>query len=250
MRLADAVALVTGASSGIGAAAAASLAAAGSRLVLSGRDRDRLNAVAAQTGATALPIDLAEPSGPDRLVEAALGAMGRIDLLICNAGVGWAGPIGELTAAKAAELVELNLLVPVQLSRLVVPGMAERGSGRLVFVSSIAGAVGVRHEAVYSATKAGLNYLAESLRYELEPKGVGISVVLPGAVDTPFFSHRGRPYGRRWPAPIAPERVARAITDAAARDLAVVYVPAWLRFPAWLHGAAPQGFRRLTARFG
>jgi len=218
--------------------------------VLSGRDRDRLNAVAAQTGATALPIDLAEPSGPDRLVEAALGAMGRIDLLICNAGVGWAGPIGELTAAKAAELVELNLLVPVQLSRLVVPGMAERGSGRLVFVSSIAGAVGVRHEAVYSATKAGLNYLAESLRYELEPKGVGISVVLPGAVDTPFFSHRGRPYGRRWPAPIAPERVARAITDAAARDLAVVYVPAWLRFPAWLHGAAPQGFRRLTARFG
>jgi len=250
LRLADAVALVTGASSGIGAAAAASLAAAGSRLVLSGRDRDRLNAVAAQTGATALPIDLAEPSGPDRLVEAALGAMGRIDLLICNAGVGWAGPIGELTAAKAAELVELNLLVPVQLSRLVVPGMAERGSGRLVFVSSIAGAVGVRHEAVYSATKAGLNYLAESLRYELEPKGVGISVVLPGAVDTPFFSHRGRPYGRRWPAPIAPERVARAITDAAARDLAVVYVPAWLRFPAWLHGAAPQGFRRLTARFG
>jgi len=250
LRLADAVALVTGASSGIGAAVAASLAAAGSRLVLSGRDRDRLNAVAAQTGATALPIDLAEPSGPDRLVEAALGAMGRIDLLICNAGVGWAGPIGELTAAKAAELVELNLLVPVQLSRLVVPGMAERGSGRLVFVSSIAGAVGVRHEAVYSATKAGLNYLAESLRYELEPKGVGISVVLPGAVDTPFFSHRGRPYGRRWPAPIAPERVARAITDAAARDLAVVYVPAWLRFPAWLHGAAPQGFRRLTARFG
>jgi len=250
LRLADAVALVTGASSGIGAAVAASLAAAGSRLVLSGRDLERLNAVAAQTGATALPIDLAEPSGPDRLVEAALGAMGRIDLLICNAGVGWAGPIGELTAAKAAELVELNLLVPVQLSRLVVPGMAERGSGRLVFVSSIAGAVGVRHEAVYSATKAGLNYLAESLRYELEPKGVGISVVLPGAVDTPFFSHRGRPYGRRWPAPIAPERVARAITDAAARDLAVVYVPAWLRFPAWLHGAAPQGFRRLTARFG
>ena len=250
MRLADAVALVTGASSGIGAAAAASLAAAGSRLVLSGRDRDRLNAVAAQTGATALPIDLAEPSGPDRLVEAALGAMGRIDLLICNAGVGWAGPIGELTAAKAAELVELNLLVPVQLSRLVVPGMAERGSGRLVFVSSIAGAVGVRHEAVYSATKAGLNYLAESLRYELEPKGVGISVVLPGAVDTPFFSHRGRPYGRRWPAPIAPERVARAITDAAARDLAVVYVPAWLRFPAWLHGTSPRMFRWLASRFG
>lgn len=250
MRLEGAVALVTGASSGIGAAVAAELAAAGARLLLSGRDPRRLKVVAERTGATALPADLADPGGPERLVEAALAAAGRVDLLICNAGAGWAGPIGELSSAKAAELVTLNLLAPVQLARLLAPGMAERRFGRLVFVSSIAGATGVRHEAVYCATKAGLNYLAESLSYELAPCGVGVSVVLPGVVDTPFFSSRGRPYGRRRPAPIPAERVARAITQAAVRDLAVVYVPGWLRFPAWLHGVAPRSFRRLAARFG
>jgi uncharacterized protein len=250
LRLAGAVALVTGASSGIGCAVAASLAAAGCRLVLTGRDHERLSAVAARTAATVMPADLTDPLGPDRLVEAAVAAMGQVDLLVCNAGIGWAGPITELPAAKATELVALNLLAPVQLARLLAPGMTQRGSGRLVFVSSIAGALGVRHEAAYSATKAGVNYLAESLRYELEPQGIGVTVVLPGAVDTPFFTRRGSPYARRWPAPISADRVARAVTDAAARNLDVVYVPGWLQFPAWLHGTAPRIFRRLTSQFG
>jgi short-subunit dehydrogenase len=250
VRLAGAVALITGASSGIGAATAARLARAGARLIVTGRDEERLLAVAARTSATALPMDLAAPEGPARLVESALAAAGRIDLLVCNAGAGWAGPVGELSGARAAELVNLNLLVPVQLARLVAPDMAARRTGRLVFVSSIAGVTGVRHEAVYAAAKAGLNCFAESLDYELAGCGVGVSVVLPGAVDTPFFSRRGRPYDRRWPAPIPAERVAAAITDAAARDLAVVYVPGWLRFPAWLHGCAPRTFRRLAGRFG
>jgi short-subunit dehydrogenase len=249
MRLADAVALVTGASSGIGAATAVRLAAAGARLIVTGRDEERLRAIAARTRAIPLPADLAEPGGPELLVERALAAENRVDLLVCNAGAGWAGPIGELSGTKASELVSLNLLAPVQLARLLAPGMAERGTGRLVFVSSIAGATGVRHEAVYAATKAGLNYLAESLTYELAGTGVGISLVLPGVVDTPFFGRRGRPYERRRPVPIPAERVARAITRAAARDLEVVYVPGWLRFPAWLHGAAPRTFRRMATRF-
>jgi short-subunit dehydrogenase len=250
MRLVDAVALVTGASSGIGAATAIRLAAAGARLIVTGRNEERLDAVAARTGATPLAADLAEPGGAELLVEKALAAEDRIDLLVCNAGAGWFGPIGELSGSKASELVSLNLLAPVQLARLLAPGMAERGTGRLVFVSSIAGATGVRNEAVYAATKAGLNYLAESLSYELAGTGVGISLVLPGVVDTPFFGHRGRPYQRRRPVPIPAERVARAITRAAARDLDVVYVPGWMRLPAWLHGVAPRTFRRAVARFG
>ncbi len=250
MRLAHAVALVTGASSGIGAATATRLAAVGVRLIITGRNEERLRAVAAQTGATPLPADLAEPGGAELLVEKALAAEGRVDLLVCNAGAGWFGPIGQLSGAKASELVTLNLLAPVQLARLLAPGMAERGTGRLVFVSSIAGATGVRHEAVYAATKAGLNYLAESLSYELAGTGVGISLVLPGVVDTPFFGRRGRPYDRRRPVPIPADRVARAITRAASRDLDVVYVPSWLRLPAWLHGVAPRTFRRMAARFG
>jgi short-subunit dehydrogenase len=250
MHLAGAVALVTGASSGIGAAAAYALSAAGARLVLTGRDKARLAAVAEETGATAIPADLADPAGPAELAEATLTATGRVDLLVSNAGAGWAGPIGELSAEKAAELLALNLLAPIQLARLFAPGMAARKHGRLVFVSSIAGTTGVRHEAVYAATKAGLNTLAESLSYELRRQGVGVSVVLPGVVDTPFFSRRGRRYERRWPAPIPAERVARAIIDAAAGDRDVVYVPGWMRFPAWLHGAAPGPFRQLAHRFG
>jgi short-subunit dehydrogenase len=249
VRLAGAVAIVTGASSGIGAATAAALADAGMRLIVTGRHPGRLSQVATQTGAIAVPADLGAPEGAARVVDAAMAAAGQVDLLVCNAGVGWSGPIGDLPANKAEELVALNLLAPLHLTRLLTPGMAERGHGRLVFVSSIAGVLGVRHEAAYAATKAGLNVLAESLAYELHGRGVGVSLVLPGVVDTPFFSHRGHPYDRRTPVPIPAERVANAVARAAARDLDVVYVPGWLRFPAWLHGTAPLAFRALTRRF-
>ena len=249
MRLADAVVLVTGASSGIGAATATRMSAAGARLIVTGRNEERLRDIAARTRATPLAADLAEPGGPELLVEKALAAEGRVDVLVCNAGAGWAGPIGELPGAKASEVVNLNLLAPVQLARLLAPGMAERRFGRLVFVSSIAGVTGVRNEALYAATKAGLNCLAESLAYELADTGVGVSLVLPGVVDTPFFSNRGRPYERRSPRPIPAERAARAIARALSRDLDVVYVPGWLRFPAWLHGAAPLAFRQMMIRF-
>jgi len=250
MRLVDAVVLVTGASSGIGAATAIRLAASGARLIVTGRNEERLREIAAQTSAMPLTADLAEPGGPELLVEKALAAEGRVDVLVCSAGAGWAGPIGELSGTKASELVTLNLLAPVHLARLLAPGMAERGSGRLVFVSSIAGATGVRYEAVYAATKAGLNYLAECLAYELAGTGAGVSLVLPGVVDTPFFGRRGRPYDRRRPVPIPPERVARAIARTVSRDLDVVYVPGWLRLPVWLHGVAPRTFRRMAVRFG
>lgn len=250
MQLAGAVALVTGASSGIGAATALALAAAGARLIVTGRDEDRLKAVAVRAGATAFPADLARPDAVEALTASALHVHGRIDLLICNAGGGWAGPIIEMPAAAAAELAAVNLLAPVQLARLLLPGMTARRAGHLVFVSSIAGVTGVRNEAVYAATKAGLNSLAESLRYELAGTGVGVSVVLPGAVDTPFFSRRGHPYERRWPAPVASDLVARAIIRAVTRNRAEVYVPGWLRFPAWLHGAVPRAYRSLAGRFG
>src|SRR5258708_29621086 len=160
MQLKGAIALVTGASSGIGAATAEYLGQAGARLLLTGRDEQRLQAVAARAGAVALVADLTETDGPDRLVERALAAEGRIDLLVCNAGIGWAGPISELPAATAAAIVNLNLLAPVQLNRLVPPAMVAQGSGRLGFVSSIAGAIGVGHEAVYAVSKAGHNCLA------------------------------------------------------------------------------------------
>ena len=263
MRLNGAVTLVTGASSGIGAATATALAAAGARLLLTGRDAARLAEVARQSGGVALPADLAVPGEPARLAVAAsqaalaapwarrtTGDQGGIDILVNNAGLGWAGPLGEVTTANITELMAVNLAAPMELTRLLVPGMAQRGRGRVAFVSSIAGVTGVRGEAVYAATKAGLSTFAESLAYEVRDHGVRVCVIVPGVIDTPFFGRRGRPYGRKRPAPIAAERVATAIVTALEHDRAVVYVPRWLRVPAWIHGTAPGAFRALAARFG
>jgi short-subunit dehydrogenase len=263
MRLTGMVALITGASSGIGAATARALAGAGARPLIAGRDPARLAAVAAQTGGIALACDLAAPTGPADLAATAQRAAASlttvpghedagagIDILVNNAGLGWAGPIGQITAGKVAELVAVNLTAPMELTRLLVPGMIARGRGRVVFVSSIAGATGVRGEAVYSATKAGLGSFAESLAYELDGHDVRVSVIVPGVIDTPFFDRRGHPYGRKRPGPQPPERVARAIVSCLEHDRGVSYVPRWMRLPAWLHGAAPGTFRALAARFG
>jgi short-subunit dehydrogenase len=252
MRLRGTVALVTGGSSGIGAATARALADAGARPLIAGRDAGRLAEVARQTGGTALAADLATADGPAELAEAAQQAAGPdgIGLLVNNAGIGWAGPIGQLTAARTAQLIAVNLTAPIELSRLLLPGMTARGRGHIVFVSSIAGATAVRGEAVYSAAKAGLACFAESLDHELAGTGVRTSVIVPGVIDTPFFERRGRPYDRRRPAPLPPQRVARALTGAGERDQSVVFVPAWLRFPAWLHGALPGTFHKLAGRFG
>jgi short-subunit dehydrogenase len=185
MRISGATVLITGASSGIGAATARAVAAAGGRTVLTGRDGDRLAAVAADTGGAAFVADL---TGTVEVAE-------PVDVLVNNAGVGWAGPFEEMTDADIDRLVAVNLTAPIRLTRALMPGMVERGRGHVVFVASIAGATGVRHEAVYAATKAGLIYFADSLRYELADSGVGVSVVLPGVVDTPFFDRRGRTIG-------------------------------------------------------
>ncbi|MER6945757.1 SDR family NAD(P)-dependent oxidoreductase, partial [Nonomuraea sp. NPDC000554] len=202
----------------------------------------RLAAVAAEVGGQALAADL--------VTEAAALARraGPVDVLVSNAGVGWAGPLTGMPGGTAEGLIAANLTAPIELTRLLLPAMIDRGRGHLVFVASIAGAVGVRDEAVYSATKAGLIAFAESLRYELD--GVGVSVVLPGVVDTPFFARRGTPYARRRPAPIPPERVARAIVSAVERERPETYTPGWLRLPARLRGAAPGPFRALAGVFG
>ena len=173
MRLSGAVALITGGSSGIGAATACALAAAGARPLVSGRDAARLTSVAARSGGLALTADLSRPEGPADLAAAAQDAGGPVDLLISNAGIGWVGPIGEMTQESARELIAVDLTAAIELTRLLIPGMQTRRRGRIVFVSSIVGATGVRGEAVYSAAKAGLNGFAESLSYELAGSGVG-----------------------------------------------------------------------------
>jgi short-subunit dehydrogenase len=244
------VALVTGASSGIGSSAARRLAAAGAQVLVHGRDRARTDQVARTIGGVPLVAELGSAAAAQELARAAIGVHGRVDLLVASAGAGWSGSFLDMEPDRIEELLALDLLAPVVLARCLLPPMVARGSGHVVLVGSVAGRTGVAGEAVYAAAKAGLDACAESLRLELTGTGVGVSVVVPGAVATPFFDGRGRPYDRRFPRPVSPELVADAVVEAVRRDRAEVWVPRWLGVAPRVRALSPGVFRRLSARFG
>jgi short-subunit dehydrogenase len=251
MRIDGAVVLVTGASAGIGRAVAERLVAGGARVLVHGRDPARTRAVATAVGGTPLIADLAESGAPERLADqAGEAAAGRLDACVLNAGIGWSGPFTTMSPEKLRSVLAVDLAAPVALSRQLLPGMLARGSGRLCFVTSIAGRTGVAGEAVYAAAKAGLDAFAESLRAEAVGSGVGVSVVVPGVVDTGFFAARGRPYTRARPKPLPVGRVAGAVVGALASDRDEVWVPRWLAIAPAVRSLVPAAYRRLTTRFG
>src|SRR2546423_2777369 len=145
------VALVTGASSGIGAATAAALARRGYRVVVHGRDEQAVAEVAKAVGGVPASADLERVAEVERLADLALEVGGgQLDVLVNNAGFGWSGDFEGMPVPIAERLTAVNLAAPIALTRALLPGMRARGAGRLVFVSSIAGRLGVGGEAVYA----------------------------------------------------------------------------------------------------
>jgi short-subunit dehydrogenase len=220
-------ALVTGASSGIGRATAAALAARGYRVLGTSRDP----ASQALAGVEFLPLDLAS----DESIEALAGRLAGVDVLVNNAGESQSGPFEELPGDALRRLFEVNVLGPVRLAQLALPGMRERGYGRVVMVGSMLASFPLAYRSSYVASKAAVKGFSHGARHELSPYGVWLTTVEPGSINTGISErrttyvaadspHRGdfdtmlAALDRNERAGTAPERVAATVVRAIEAD--------------------------------
>ena len=179
------VAVVTGASSGIGAATARRLAAEGLQVVIGARRMDRLEPLAASIGARALPLDVTDPAS----VEAFAGALDRVDVLVNNAGGAFdAAPVADADLDSWAQSYEVNVLGTVRLTKALLPALRASGAGDVLFVSSTAALVSYEGGASYTAAKHGVHTLAQTLRLELNGEPVRVMEIAPGMVRTEEFT--------------------------------------------------------------
>jgi 3-oxoacyl-[acyl-carrier protein] reductase len=188
------VTAITGASAGIGEATAVAIAAEGGSVVVGARRRDRLDALADELGdrVAVVEMDVRDPAGSRRLVDAAIERFGRLDALVANAGIGAYGGIMDLTDQQLSDMMDTNVAGTVWPIRAVVPHFLEAGTGDIVIVASVAGLRGAGDEAVYAATKFAQVGLAGGLDRELREKGVRVSTICPGGTATEFAMGAGR----------------------------------------------------------
>jgi uncharacterized protein len=248
------VALVTGASSGIGQSFARLLARDGHDLVLVARDASRLDALAKEVDAqhgTRAEVIAADLTLPEQLatVESRLRAEPAIDTLINNAGFGTFGRFDELPIEREEREIDLNVRAVVRLSHAAANAMAARGSGGILNVSSVAGSQPVPGNATYAATKAFVTNFTEALHEELRPKGVRVTVLMPGFTRTEFqeragFSGESRVPGFAWQ---GPDEVAQAGLEALKKGRATVVPGALNKVTAAFSNATPHAISRRIA---
>jgi len=187
MDLAGTVVIVTGASSGIGAATARLAAERGAKVVLAARRADRIDALAAELpDALAVKTDLRDPDQIVRMVKATLDRFGRVDVLVNNAGQGLHVPVEQLRLADLRSVTELNFYAPLLAMQAVIPAMRKQGGGAIVNVSSMTSRMVLPGVGGYSATKSALNMLSAVARKELAPDGIVVSIVYPAVTATEF----------------------------------------------------------------
>jgi short-subunit dehydrogenase len=271
------VALVTGASSGIGAASARALADAGFRVVLAARRLERLEALAKQidaAGGSALAIaaDLAREADCAELVARTLREAGRVDVLVNNAGFSPGAPVELLPRAEISRTFEVNLVAAVHLTGLVAPAMRAQGGGRVINIGSLAGNVPAPIAVSYAATKAGMEMASRCIRLELAPWRIAVSHIVCGFVDTETFEntkatveHIRRdatsPYHKllhdldafakkQVAGALPPDAVARVVAKAATarRPRETYFVPASARFQRGLLNALPERWLQALLR--
>lgn len=187
MGLSNGVAIVTGASSGIGEATARALADEGCSVVLAARRRDRLEAVVNDIGddrAIAVPTDVTVESDIEHMVERARESFGGIDILVNNAGIGILDPVAEADRSDFRRQVEVNLLGMMNVTHAVLPELLDAGGGDIVAVSSVVTQNPTRGYSAYAATKCGVNGFFRVLREEVANDDIRVTIVEPGAVDT------------------------------------------------------------------
>lgn len=247
MKIRDSVAIITGASAGIGRETALEFARQGAHVVLAARREDRLLELAAQcealgVRALAVPADVARTEDIERMVQAALAAFGRIDVLVNNAGFGFSGTLEETTEADMRELMDVNYFGAFNATRAVLPIMRKQRRGHIVNVSSVVGKFAFPYHGAYSATKFAMIAMTESLRGELDGSGITATVVLPGSTRTEFFDVQ-RTNDGHVSAPTGPQQdadvVARAIVRSVTHPTPEVNMIRMFRVAYGLHGFFP-----------
>jgi NAD(P)-dependent dehydrogenase (short-subunit alcohol dehydrogenase family) len=181
-----AVALVTGASRGIGLACARALSAAGHRVALAARDEAALKEVSLPGESLAVPTDVTDPDAVEAMFGAVERAWGPVEVLVVNAGAGASSPLAETSDDEWQRMLDLNLTAPFRCLRRALPAMTSAGFGRVVVVASVAAKVGETRIAPYTAAKHGVLGLVRAAAAEVARTGVTVNAVCPGYVDTPM----------------------------------------------------------------
>lgn len=190
MELKGKVMVITGASSGIGLATARRLNKAGVKFVLNARSAEKLDGLASELGSAVCVVgDMIDPDTPQKILDAAYGEFGRVDILFNNAGVMHIGAIDEVDVEELCRMVRLNFESVVRMSYLVLRHMKERGSGFLINSSSLAGLKAFAQIGPYNGTKFAVEAFTDALRMELAGTGVKVTAIEPGRTKTELFSH-------------------------------------------------------------